>query len=102
MRINEFIDIEISSRKNLSKGGIDELPAKLTKCDTLLVTELYQFGRNILQTLNITNELSEQDIKIAFVHQPELSITGHQPKLLLTIFSYFAEKEREYIPLRTK
>lgn len=41
-------------------------------------------------------------VKIAFVRQPELSTTGQHAKLLLAIYSYFAETEREYISLRTK
>ncbi len=56
----------------------------------------------MLQTLNIINELSERGVKITFVRQPELSTTGPHGKLLLAIYSYFAETERAYISLRTK
>lgn len=47
------------------------------------------------------SKLSEKEVKIAFVRQPELSTTGQQAKLLLAIYSYYAEREREYISLRT-
>ncbi|MFA5859710.1 MAG: recombinase family protein [Elusimicrobiota bacterium] len=41
-------------------------------------------------------------MKIIFIRQPELSTKGPQAKLLLAIYSYFAEAEREYISIRTK
>jgi DNA invertase Pin-like site-specific DNA recombinase len=100
--ITEFIHAEVSSRKSTQERRIDELLTKLKKGDVLMVAELSRLGRNMLQTLNIINELSEKGVKIAFVRQPELSTTGQHAKLLLAIYSYFAETEREYISLRTK
>ena len=41
-------------------------------------------------------------MKVIFVWQPELSTAGPQRKLLLAIYSYFAEAEREFISIRTK
>jgi DNA invertase Pin-like site-specific DNA recombinase len=100
--ITEFIHTEVSSQKSTQERRIDELLAKLKKGDVLMVAELSRLGRNMLQTLNIINDLSEKGVKIAFVRQPELSTTGQHAKLLLAIYSYFAETEREYISLRTK
>lgn len=56
----------------------------------------------MLETLNIINELAENGVNLIFVRQPELSTLGPHTKLLLAIYSYFAESEREYISLRTK
>jgi DNA invertase Pin-like site-specific DNA recombinase len=56
----------------------------------------------MLQVLNIINELSEQGVEITFVRQPELSTSGGHGKLLLAIYSYFAEAERTLISLRVK
>jgi len=100
--IDEFIEVEISSRKTTSERRIDELFTKLTVGDRLIVAELSRLGRNMLETLNIINELSQQGITITFVRQPELSTTGSHAKLLLAIYSYFAETEREFISIRTK
>ena len=77
--IDEFIDVEISSRKNQSERRITELLAKLEAGDLLLVAELSRLGRNMLETL-----------------------TGPHTQLLLAIYSYFAEAEREFISVRTK
>ncbi len=100
--VNEFIHAEASSRKDTKDRRIDELLTKLTKGDTLLVAELSRLGRNMLETLNIINELSQNGVSIVFIRQPELSTIGTHTKLLLAIYSYFAEVEREYISMRTK
>lgn len=100
--INEFVEAEVSSRQGTGKRRIDELQAKLQEGDTLLVAELSRLGREMLQVLNIINDLSAKGVKITFVRQPELSTTGSHGKLLLAIYSYFAEAEREFISMRVK
>ena len=100
--INEFIEAEASSRRDTKVRKIDELLEKLQKGDLLLVAELSRLGRNMLETLNIINTLSKNGIQIIFVRQPELSTLGGHTNLLLAIYSYFAEAEREYISVRTK
>ncbi len=100
--IDGFINVEISSRKDPKERRIDELMTTLQSRDRLLVAELSRLGRNMLETLNIINDLSENGVSIVFVRQPELSTTGQHGKLLLAIYSYFAEAEREYISMRTR
>src|SRR4030095_14073504 len=100
--IDEFIEIEISSRKNPDERRITELINKLQDGDLLLVAELSRLGRNMLETLNIIDELTQTGVKIVFIRQPELSTTGPHTQLLLAIYSYFAETEREFISIRTK
>ncbi len=100
--IDQFIEIEVSSRKTPYERRITELLELLSSGDHLLVAELSRLGRNMLETLNIITDLSEKGIRITFVRQPELSTTGQHGKLLLAIYSYFAESERDYISLRTK
>ena len=102
LMIDDWVAVEISSRKNTKERRIDELLARLTKGDTLLVAELSRLGRNMLETLNIIHALTENGVSIVFVRQPELSTTGPHTKLLLAIYSYFAESERDFISMRTK
>ena len=68
----------------------------------MLIPELSRLGRNMLEVLNIINSLAENRINIVFVRQPELSTNGSHGKLLLAIYSYFAQTEREFISTRTK
>jgi len=100
--IDEYIEVAISSRKSKVERKIDELSGKLKNGDMLLVAELSRLGRNMFETLDIINALGEKGIKIVFVRQPELSTNGAHGKLLLAIYSYFAEAEREYISMRTR
>lgn len=100
--IREFVEVEISLRKNQKERRIEELKAMLERGDTLLVTELSRLGRNMLETLTIIHALTEAGVKLVFVNQPELSTVGPQTNLLLAIYSYFAEAEREFISIRTK
>jgi DNA invertase Pin-like site-specific DNA recombinase len=68
--IDEFIEIEISSRKNQGERRITELMDKLNNGDLLLVAELSRLGRNMLETLNIIYALVQKGIKIIFIRQP--------------------------------
>ena len=52
--------------------------------------------------IDIINQLGENGVEVIFVRQPELSTAGPHRKLLLAIYSYFAEAEREFISVRTK
>lgn len=100
--VEEFIEVEVSSRKSQKERKIDEIFEKLTTGDMLLVTELSRLGRDMLEILNMIEEISKQGIQIEFINQPELSTTGSHGKLLRAIHSYFAETERELISQRTK
>jgi DNA invertase Pin-like site-specific DNA recombinase len=102
LHIDEFVEIEISSRQSKTARRIDELFAKLNSGDLLLVAELSRLGREMLQVLNIINDLSDYGVEITFVRQPELSTSAGHGKLLLAIYSYFAEAERTFISLRVK
>lgn len=102
LKVSEFINIEISSRKGTRERRIDELLDGLNEGDVLLVAELSRLGRNMFEVINIINQLGEKGVETIFVRQPELSTAGPHRKLLLAIYSYFAEAEREFISMRTK
>ncbi len=103
IKMDEFIEVEESSRKTEKQRKIHELKAKLSKDDTLIVAELSRLGRNMLDVMNLIQELSDNGIKLIFIRQPELSTFNNaHSKLLLAIYSYFAESEREFISMRTK
>jgi DNA invertase Pin-like site-specific DNA recombinase len=102
LRIDRFIGVEVSTRKSLRERKIEELLSALSDGDTVVVAELSRLGRNMFETLELINKITEMGVKLIFVRQPELSTTGSHAKLLLVIYSYFAEAERDYISLRTK
>lgn len=102
MQIDRFIRVEVSTRKSLRERRIEELLNALSGGDTVIVAELSRLGRNMFQTLDLINKMGEMGVKLVFVRQPELSTTGSHAKLLLAIYSYFAEAERDFISMRTK
>jgi DNA invertase Pin-like site-specific DNA recombinase len=102
LHIDRFVSVEMSSRKSTRERRIDELLHELTAGDTLVVAELSRLGRNMFEVIEIINQLGQKGAEIVFVRQPELSTIGAHRKLLLAIYSYFAEAEREFISLRTK
>lgn len=102
--IDEFIEIEISSKGDAKKRKIDEIFKKLKLNDTLICTELSRLGRNMLEILNLIERFNKAQIKLIFVNQPELSTNQNNAlaSLLLAIYGYFAQTEREIISERTK
>ncbi|WP_268246183.1 recombinase family protein [Candidatus Sulfurimonas marisnigri] len=103
IKVEKFIEIEVSSRKEQKVRLIEELFEQLEEGDTLIVTELSRLGRNMLEILNLIERFNEANIKVVFVNQPELSTADNAlSKLLYSIYGYFAETEREIISERTK
>lgn len=102
--VEDLISVEISSKASKEKRRITELIESLNEGDLLITAELSRLGRDMLQTLNIINELTNKGVSVIFIRQPELSTYGgrEHSKLLLAIYSYFAEAERNFIALRTK
>lgn len=104
MKIDETIDIEISSQKSAKARKIDYLLEIVKKGDALIIAELSRLGRNMIETLGIIEKLNNIGVKLYFVRQPELSSSNSTQiqKLILAIYSYFAEAERDFISIRTK
>lgn len=101
-RINHFVEAEASAGKPASSRKMDELLSLLSSGDTLLVTELSRLGRNMIETLNLVKQIHDKGVKLEFVKQPELSLSGPQAPLLMAIYSHFAEVERSFISMRTR
>ena len=102
--IDEFVKIEVSAKKDTKKRLIDSLFQKLQSGDTLICTELSRLGRNMLEILNLIERFNKAGIKLIFINQPELSTNQNNAlsSLLIAIYGYFAQTEREIISERTK
>jgi len=104
LMIDEFVELEISSKSDSKKRKIEEIFEKLQKDDILICTELSRLGRNMLEILNLIERFNDVGIKLIFINQPELSTNQNNAlgSLLLAIYGYFAQTEREIISERTK
>ena len=56
LKVDEFIEITISSRKTSKQRRIDELLGKLADSDVLIVTELSRLGRSASEVIALINE----------------------------------------------
>lgn len=104
IELDKIVEVEISTRKAEKKRKIPEL-RKLKKDDLLITCELSRLGRSMFEVIKLIDELNKKGVKIVFLRQRELSNFnegGAISKLLVAIYSYFAETEREFISLRTK
>ncbi len=103
MHIDDYIETTNSSRKTSKQRRIDELVVMLGEADTLIVTELSRLGRSTAEVISLVNALIERNIRVITIKQ-NLDISGQDmnSKIIVTLFSLFAELERDLISLRTK
>ncbi|MCH2045574.1 MAG: recombinase family protein, partial [Saprospiraceae bacterium] len=103
MKVDDFIQISISSRKTTKQRRIDELLGKLSPGDTLISTELSRLGRSTAEVIGLVNQLLDKQIRVILIKQ-NMDITGQDmsSKIMITLFSLFAELERDLISMRTR
>lgn len=104
--IDEWIAVELSSRKSEAERQIDKVRA-LNKGDLLVVAELSRLGRSTGQVISLVNELAARGIGLEALKQnisikPGNGEMDQQAKIMVTVFSLMAELERDLIAQRTK
>ncbi|MDR3566557.1 MAG: recombinase family protein [Syntrophobacteraceae bacterium] len=102
--VEDFIAIEISSRRTMKERRIEELLERLDAGDTLIVSELSRLGRSLGEIIQIVDSLSKKQIRFIAVKQG-LTVNGEgdiQTKVMVTMFGLFAEIERDLPSERTK
>lgn len=106
LKVDEFIQLTISSRKTTKQRRITELLEKLEDSDMLIVTELSRLGRSTVEVISIINELMSRNVRMIILKQG-LDINQHDrnnmtTKVMVTLLSLFADLERDLISLRTR
>lgn len=104
LQVDDFIEAEVSSRKGTVERMIDHLLSRLGAGDTVIVSELSRIGRSTVEILNIINSFTRKGVQLVAIKQ-NLTVSGNgdmQSKVMLTMFSLFAEMERDLISERTK
>lgn len=107
LMVDEWIELEMSSRKTVEQTRISELLDKLNPHDIVIASELSRLGRSIKETLNtIESILEEKQARLILIKQNldlnPSDINNITNKVLITIFSMLAELERDFISERTK
>lgn len=104
LQITTWVEAKVSSRKTTKERLIDTLLEKLSTNDTLIVSELSRLGRSVGQIAIIANTLIEIGVRLICIKE-NMTLDGSpdiQSKVMLTMFSLFAEIERDLISERTK
>lgn len=102
--VDQFVEITVSSRKSTKERRIDQILEQLSSGDTLIVSELSRMGRSVGEIITIVDTLSGRKIRLLAVKEG-IRLDGEeslQTKVMVTMFSLFAEIERELISMRTK
>lgn len=102
--IDEFVSVQVSSRKTPKQRGILELFKKLEPGDILLVSEISRLGRSVGQIIQMIDDLISNHIRFVAIKE-NIELSGKQDiqtKVMVTMFSLFAEIERDLISERTK
>lgn len=105
IKIDEFVEISISSRRSMKERGIDDLLTVLVAGDKLIVSELSRLGRSVGQIITIVDQLVKQGVSfVAIKESITLNGEGHniQSKAMVTLLGLFAEIERDLVSQRTK
>jgi DNA invertase Pin-like site-specific DNA recombinase len=105
--IDDFVDVEISSRKSLKDRRIEEVITRLQRGDTLIVTELSRLGRSTVEVVDLVNGLVKSGVGLIVIKQGLRILHGSgeldmQSKVVVTMFSLFSELERDLLSSRTK
>jgi DNA invertase Pin-like site-specific DNA recombinase len=102
--VDEFLELQASSRRSTTTRKVDLLLARLVPGDTLLVRELSRLGRSVGEIITLIDTLVTHHIRV-FALKEGLRLTGAhdlQTTVIVTLFGLFAEIERTLLSLRTK
>ncbi len=107
LMVDEWIELEMSSRKSTALRRIDELLDKLSPDDVVIASELSRLGRSIKETLNTIETIVQDKLSRLILIKQNLDLNPNAKnnvanKVLITIFSMLAELERDFISERTK
>ncbi len=104
LEIDDWIEIEISSRKNLRDRRISELVGSLKKGDKLIVSELSRLARSMRETHNIVHDIAKKKAELHVIKQNLTTKDANDmaTKIYINSFAMAAEIERDLISQRTK
>lgn len=102
--IDDWLEISMSSRKSAKARRLDELLEVCEPGDRIIVSELSRLGRSVGQIAMLVNDLVRKSIGLICIKEG-IRLNGKPDittKVQVTMFSLFAEIERDLISQRTR
>lgn len=104
MVVDEWLEVEISSRKDIRQRRIIELLGKLKRGDILVVSEVSRLARSMREVHNIMGDLAAKKVTVHIIKQNVISRGEGDmtTDILINAFAMAAQMERTLISQRTK
>ena len=102
LKIDQWIEETISSRKSLDERKLGKLLKKIKQDDIIIATELSRLGRNLLQVMSILHHCMNIGCQVWTLKDNYRLGADIQSKVLAFAFGLSAEIERTMISQRTK
>jgi DNA invertase Pin-like site-specific DNA recombinase len=104
MQIDERVEVEVSSRKNMHDRRIADIIQGLKKGDRLIVSELSRLARSMRQIHNVTHDIAKRKAELHVIKQNLVTkgTSDLSTKIYINSFAMAAEIERDLISRRTR
>lgn len=102
LKIDQWTEESISSRKPLSKRKLGILLTQLQQNDILITTEISRLGRSLLEVMSILQTCLNKGCQVWTIKENYRLGNDIQSKVLAFAFGLSAEIERNLISQRTK
>ncbi|MBO4294213.1 MAG: recombinase family protein [Alphaproteobacteria bacterium] len=102
LKIDQWIEESISSRKPLQKRELGNLLNQLQSQDILITTEISRLGRSLLEVMSILQICLNKSCQVITIKENYHLGNDLQSKVLAFAFGLSAEIERNLISQRTK
>ena len=104
LTVDEFVEVQVSSRRSTAARGIHDLLERLNSGDLLLVSELSRLGRSVGEIIRLVDKLVRERVRLVSIKE-NIRLDGKQDlqtKIMITLISLFSEIERDLISERTR
>ncbi len=98
--LSDFLEVTASARRSPKARQLDVVLTRLAAGDTLVVSEISRLGRSVGEIITVIDALVKRHVRFVAIKEG-IRLEGRQDvqsKVLVTLFSLFADIERELMP----
>ena len=102
LKVDKWVEENISSRKPLSKRELGVLMGKVVAGDTIIMTEISRLARNLYELAGILQAAIKKDVKVISIKENYMFKNDLQSKIMAYTCGLAAEIERDLISSRIR